>query len=194
MVTTIIMIVIAYLIGSLSSAIIVCKLMKLPDPRTQGSGNPGATNVLRIGGKIPAIITLAGDVLKGFVPVLIGHVLGIHAFMLGIIGVAAILGHILPAFFKFEGGKGVATTFGAFLALSPIVGIVAIVVWLIVVLISRYSSLASLVAAVAAPITALVTGQLAYLFPILIMSGILVWRHLENIQRLKSGTESKISF
>lgn len=194
MVTTIIMLVIAYLIGSLSSAIIVCKGMRLPDPRTQGSGNPGATNVLRIGGKIPAIVTLVGDVLKGFVPVLIGHFLGIHAFILGMIGIAAILGHILPVFFKFEGGKGVATTFGVFLALSPIVGIVAIVVWLVVALISRYSSLAALAAVVAAPVTALVTGQLVYLFPVLIMSGILIWRHLENIQRLKSRTESKISF
>lgn len=194
MVTTIIMLVMAYLIGSLSSAIIVCKIMKLPDPRTQGSGNPGATNVLRIGGKIPAIITLVGDVLKGFIPVLIGHFLGINAFYLGIIGITAILGHILPVFFKFEGGKGVATTFGAFLALSPIVGIIAIVVWLVVALITRYSSLAALAAVVAAPVTALVTGKLAYLFPILIMSGILVWRHLENIQRLKAKTESKISF
>ena len=194
MVTTIFMLVIAYLIGSLSSAIIVCKAMKLPDPRTQGSGNPGATNVLRIGGKTAAIITLAGDALKGFIPVLIGHLLGINAFMLGMIGVAALLGHILPVFFKFEGGKGVATTFGAFLALSPIIGIVAIAAWVIIAAISRYSSLASLVAIVAAPVAALVTGQLAYLFPIVIMGSILVWRHLENIQRLKSRTESKISF
>lgn len=194
MVTTIFMLVMAYLIGSLSSAIIVCKAMKLPDPRTQGSGNPGATNVLRIGGKTAAIITLVGDALKGFIPVLIGHFLGIQAFMLGMIGVAALLGHILPVFFKFEGGKGVATTFGAFLALSPTIGIVAIAAWAIVAAVSRYSSLAALTAIVAAPIAALVTGKLAYLFPILIMGGVLVWRHLENIHRLKSGTESKISF
>lgn len=194
MVPIIFMLVIAYLIGSLSSAILVCKIMKLPDPRTQGSCNPGATNVLRVGGKTAALVTLVGDGLKGFVPVLIGHFLGINGFMLGMIGVAALLGHILPVFFKFEGGKGVATTLGAFLALSPLIGIIAIAVWIIVAAISRYASLASLAAVVVAPLVALITGEIAYLFPILIMGGILVWRHMENIQRLKSGTESKLSF
>jgi len=194
MVTTIFMIVIAYLIGSLSSAILVCKAMNLPDPRTQGSGNPGATNVLRIGGKVPALITLLGDGLKGFIPVLVGHLIGINPFMLGVIGIAALMGHILPAFFKFEGGKGVATALGVLLALSPIVGIVAIIVWLIVAAISRYSSLAALTAMIAAPITVLVAGKFAYFFPILIISGILVWRHWDNIQRLRVGTESKITF
>jgi len=193
MVTIIFMLVIAYLIGSLSSAIIVCKALKLPDPRTQGSGNPGATNVMRIGGKMPAIITLVGDGLKGFIPVIIGHFLGINGLMLGLIGLAALLGHIFPVFFKFEGGKGVATSLGVFLALSLWIGIVAIAVWIVVAAISRYSSLAALTAVAAAPIVALITGNLSLLLPILIISGIIVWRHLDNIQRLRMGTEGKIA-
>jgi len=125
---------------------------------------------------------------------LIGHFLGIHGFMLGMIGAAALIGHILPIFFKFEGGKGVATALGAFLALSPIVGIVAIGVWVIMAAVFRYSSLASLIAALAAPITAIIIGKFIFFFPIVIISGILAWRHWDNIQRLRVGTESKISF
>jgi glycerol-3-phosphate acyltransferase PlsY len=120
MITVIIFGVISYLIGSLSSAILVCKFLKLPDPRTQGSMNPGTTNVLRIGGKTPALITLAGDMLKGFIPVLIAHLIGMNGFSLGIVAAAAFLGHLYPVFFKFQGGKGVATALGAFIALSPI--------------------------------------------------------------------------
>lgn len=194
MITVIICLVIAYLIGSLSSAIIVCKLLGLPDPRTQGSNNPGATNVLRIGGKMPALITLIGDMLKGFIPVLFATIAGVSGFMLGLIAIAALAGHIYPVFFKFQGGKGVATTLGALIALSPFIGIVAIAVWLVVAAIFRYSSLAALAAAVAAPIVALLLGKMAYFLPILAMTGILIWQHLDNIQRLRTGTESKISF
>ena len=194
MISVIIFGVIAYLIGSLSSAIIVCKFLNLPDPRTQGSMNPGATNVLRIGGKTPAIITLAGDMLKGFLPVLVGHLVGISGFFLGLIAVAAFLGHIYPIFFKFQGGKGVATAAGAILALSPIVGIAALISWLLVAVIFRYSSLAALVAAIVTPIFMLFLGNKAYVLPTLIITVMLIWNHRDNLQRLRSGSESKISF
>lgn len=194
MVTMIIFGIIAYLIGSLSSAIIVCKFLNLPDPRTQGSMNPGATNVLRIGGKTPALITLAGDLLKGFLPVFIGQLTGIEGIPLGLIAIAALFGHIYPVFFKFHGGKGVATAAGTILALSPIVGIAAFITWILVSSIFRYSSLAAIIAAIAAPIYMLLLGDKAYCLPVLIISIILIWKHKDNIQRLKSGSESKISF
>lgn len=194
MISVIILGVIAYLIGSLSSAIIVCKFLNLPDPRTQGSMNPGATNVLRIGGKSPALITLAGDMLKGFLPVFIGHLIGIGGFFLGLIAIAAFLGHLYPIFFKFQGGKGVATAAGAILALSPIVGVAAIICWILVAVIFRYSSLAALVATIAAPVFMLFLGNKAYLLPTLIIAAILIWKHWGNIQRLRSGSEGKITF
>lgn len=186
--------VIAYLIGSLSSAIIVCKLFKLPDPRTEGSKNPGTTNVLRIGGKVPALLTLGGDMLKGFLPVLIGHFIGVSGLLLGLIALCAFLGHIFPIFFNFQGGKGVATFFGAFLALSPFIGILIIAIWIVVALISRYSSLSAITAAISAPILPLIFADKSYFLPVLIMSTILIWRHLENIKRLRAGTEGKINF
>ena len=194
MITILIFGVIAYLIGSLSSAVIVCHFLNLPDPRTQGSMNPGATNVLRIGGKNAAIITLIGDVLKGFIPVLIGHLIGITGIMLGFIAFAAFLGHLFPVFFKFKGGKGVATSFGALLALSPVVGITLAVIWGAVAAITRYSSLAALIAAVAAPILILLFSQPTYFFPVLAITAILLWKHKENIDRLRKGTETKIQF
>lgn len=194
MISVIIFGVIAYLIGSLSSAIIVCKFLNLPDPRTQGSMNPGATNVLRIGGKTPAIITLVGDLLKGFLPVFIAHSVGINGIFLGLIAVAALLGHIYPVFFKFQGGKGVATAAGAILVLSPIVGIATIITWTLVAVIFRYSSLAALVAAIAAPVFMLLLGNIGYLLPVIIITAIIIWQHRANIQRLKSGSENKLSF
>ena len=193
-ITVIILSVIAYLIGSLSSAIIVCKFLNLPDPRTQGSMNPGTTNVLRIGGKIPALVTLSGDILKGFLPVLVGHLVGISGFFLGLIAISAFLGHLFPLFFNFQGGKGVATALGVFLALSPIVGIAIIICWILVAAIFRYSSLAALVAAILAPILMLVFADMGYFLPTLAITAMLIWRHLANIQRLRAGTESKISF
>ncbi|OGT06332.1 MAG: acyl-phosphate glycerol 3-phosphate acyltransferase, partial [Gammaproteobacteria bacterium GWE2_37_16] len=140
------LVIFAYLMGSLSSAIIVSKLLGLPDPRTQGSGNPGATNILRLGGKFPAIITLISDILKGLIPVLIANLANIHGFWLGVIALAAVVGHVFPVFFNFKGGKGVATALGAFIALNIWIGIIAIAVWLIVTAIWRYVSLASLIA------------------------------------------------
>ena len=194
MITAIILSVIAYLIGSLSSAIIVCKFLNLPDPRTQGSMNPGTTNVLRIGGKVPALITLSGDILKGFLPVLVGHLIGIGGFFLGLIAISAFLGHIFPIFFKFQGGKGVATALGTFLALSPVVGIAVVATWILMAAIFRYSSLAAITAAILAPIFMLVFADMGYFLPTLAITAMLVWRHLANIQRLRAGTESKISF
>ena len=194
MITTVICTIAAYLIGSLSSAIIVCKLFKLPDPRTEGSKNPGATNVLRIGGKLPAVITLLGDILKGFLPVLIAHLAGVNGLSLGIVALCAFLGHLLPIFFKFQGGKGVATSLGAFIALSPLVSAIALVCWISTVAVTRYVSLGSIIAAVAAPISILIFSDKGYFFPTLIMAAIIIWRHRENIKRLRAATENKIKF
>src|SRR3989338_7743397 len=126
---TAIALIIAYLVGSLSSAIIVCKVFNLPDPRTKGSNNPGATNVLRIGGKFPAFCTLFGDALKGFIPVFLADLFIGNPFALGLIALAALFGHIYPIFFRFEGGKGVATTLGIIFALSINVGLLAVLTW-----------------------------------------------------------------
>lgn len=194
MITATIAIVIAYLLGSLSSAIIVCKLMGLPDPRTEGSKNPGTTNVLRIGGKKAAIITLLGDMLKGVIPVLIAHALRVDGFMLGLVALAAFLGHLFPLYFGFKGGKGVATFLGAQLALAPIIGIAIIITWLIVALLFRYSSLAALVAAALAPIYALILQHYAYFIPILAMTLLIYWKHQSNIKNLLAKKEDKIRF
>lgn len=194
MLTVVIFCAIAYLIGSLSSAVIVCKLLNLPDPRTQGSMNPGTTNVLRIGGKTPALITLSGDMLKGFMPVVVAHLVGITGFAAGLIAVAAFLGHLFPLFFKFQGGKGVASALGALLALSPIAGIATMISWILVVVIFRYSSLAAIISSILAPIFMLILGNRECFFPTLIIAVMLLYRHLENIKRLRAGTEGKISF
>ncbi|HVV68334.1 MAG TPA: glycerol-3-phosphate 1-O-acyltransferase PlsY [Gammaproteobacteria bacterium] len=189
----IIFIIIAYLVGSLSSAILVCKAMSLPDPRTEGSGNAGATNVLRIAGKLPAILTLVGDLLKGFLPVLIAYLLGAWGFMLALVALAAVVGHIFPLFFKFQGGKGVATLFGGMLVLSFPIALISLIVWIVVVAISRYISLASLVAVVLGTLLVLFFHTV-YFLPILIAAILIIWRHMENIQRLKAGTENKFNW
>lgn len=186
-------ILLSYLLGSLSSAIIVCKLWRLPDPRSQGSKNPGATNVLRIGGKIPAIITMLGDGCKGFLPTLIVVQLGFPSWVVGGVMLAAFLGHIYPIFFGFKGGKGVATAMGAFLGLSWIIGGILIAIWASTILITRLSSLGAVLATILAP----VVGWFVLRDPIItelmtIMSIILLYRHKENIRRLLSGAESKI--
>lgn len=189
----VIAIVIAYLVGSLSSAIIVCKIMQLPDPRTQGSQNPGATNVLRIGGKFPALITLLGDVLKGLIPVLVAKELGFEPAALALVTLAAFIGHLFPIFFGFKGGKGVATAIGCLLALSLPTGLSWIATWLIVALIFRYSSLAALTASVLAPLFIwLFTHQLIYVGTLALMAVVLIYRHRGNIAKLTQGQESKI--
>lgn len=193
MAINILCILLSYLLGSLSSAIIVCKLWRLPDPRSQGSKNPGATNVLRIGGKFPAIITMLGDGCKGFLPTLIVVHLGFPSWVIGGVMLAALLGHIYPIFFEFKGGKGVATAMGAFLGLSWLVGAILIAIWAGIILLTRLSSLGAVVATILAP----AVGWYVLRDPILteliaIMSIILLYRHKENIRRLLRGAETKI--
>ncbi|MDT8310800.1 MAG: glycerol-3-phosphate 1-O-acyltransferase PlsY [Methylophaga sp.] len=182
----------AYLIGSLSSAVVLCKVAGLPDPRTQGSGNPGATNVLRIGGKKLAATVLIIDVLKGVIPVVIGRLLSLDPALLAAIALLAFLGHLYPVFFQFKGGKGVATALGAFLALSPLLALVGLLTWLAVFLISRISSLSAICAALMTPVYSLwLIDSMAARWLILIISLLLLWRHRSNIQRLLSGEEKK---
>jgi glycerol-3-phosphate acyltransferase PlsY len=184
---------IAYLFGSISSAILVCKLLRLPDPRTQGSCNPGATNVLRIGGKTPAIITLLGDMLKGVIPVLVAKALGLAPTQLALVCFAALIGHLYPVFFRFQGGIGVATLIGCLLALSWPTGLCWIATWLIMALIFRFSSLASLTASLLTPIYIwLITDNMSYVIALSIMSLLLLIRHRENIKKLVAGQESKL--
>lgn len=182
----------AYLIGSLSSAVVLCKIAGLPDPRTQGSGNPGATNVLRFGGKKLAATVLIIDVLKGVVPVVIGRLLDLDPALLAAIALLAFLGHLYPVFFQFKGGKGVATALGAFLALSPLLALAGLLTWLIVFLLSRISSLSAICAALMTPVYSLwlIDNQTARWF-ILVISLLLLWRHRSNIQRLLAGQEKK---
>ena len=182
-----------YLIGSVSSAIIVSKLMGLPDPRTSGSNNPGATNVLRLGGKKAAAITLLGDVLKGLLPVLIAKALTGSTLTIALVGIAAFLGHLYPVFFGFKGGKGVATAAGVFIGLSGIVTLILLGIWLITAAISKYSSLAALVATLSAPFVVLLfLPGIPFFLMACAIAALLFWRHRENIGRLKRGEESKI--
>jgi len=184
----------AYLCGSLASAVIVCRAMKLPDPRKQGSGNPGATNVLRFGGKLAAGLTLAGDVLKGVVPVLLAHLISGSPATVASTAVAAVLGHMYPVFFQFKGGKGVATAFGAVATMVYPVALFMGAVWVLTAMATRYASLASMAAAVAAPLFALIfIQQLAFVVALAIIAALLVYRHKDNIQRLRDGTESEIN-
>ena len=183
----------AYLFGSISSAIIVCKLMGLPDPRTQGSNNPGATNVLRIGGKKAALFTLAGDMLKGFVPVFIALMLEVAPAILAATSLAAFLGHLYPVFFGFKGGKGVATALGVQFGLSWMIGGSVAAIWLFMARALKISSLSALISMGLAP-------AIVWLFwpaPELIamqaaMTLVLFWRHRSNIRNLVSGAEGRI--
>lgn len=184
--------VISYLFGSISSAIVVCKLMGLPDPRTQGSKNPGATNVLRIGGKRAAMITLLGDALKGVIPVLAAKWYGLDALGLSLVTFAAFIGHLYPIYFRFEGGKGVATTFGCMLALAWPVGLAMLLTWVIVAFVFRYSSLAALITAIVAPFYTWYFTNMDYTIMMTVMSLILIFRHRKNIQNLYLGKESRI--
>lgn len=181
-----------YLIGSVSSAIILCRLAGLPDPRTQGSGNPGATNVLRVGGKKMAALTLAGDMIKGVIPVLLAKLNGASLELQIIIGMATFLGHLYPVFFGFKGGKGVATAIGVLLAASWPVGLSTVATWLFVAKVIRISSLSALVAFLLTPLYAWwwEPGQPTFLLTTSIMSILLFWRHRSNIRNLVKGTET----
>lgn len=179
-----------YFCGSLSSAIIVCKAMRLPDPRTQGSKNPGATNVMRIGGKKAAYTTFAGDFLKGLLPVLLAQWLSSDA---GVAGAAlgAFLGHLYPLYFGFKGGKGVATLVGALMGISPWIFLVFGVCWLIILFATGYVSLGSMLAAVFAAFGALLLGYPAIIVIVLfVLATLVIYRHRENIDRLRNGNES----
>jgi len=187
----------AYLVGSLSFAVIVSRAMGLSDPRTYGSGNPGATNVLRSGSKAAAVLTLVLDALKGYLPVLLavrfGPAHGLGEGTVAMVALAAFLGHLWPVFFRFKGGKGVATAAGAVFGIDPLLGAATLATWLIIAAFFRYSSLASLVAAVFAPFWHVLTdGPDAIALALLVISGLLIWRHGANIKRLFAGTESRI--
>lgn len=192
----------AYLIGSLSFAVIVSRVMGLNDPRTFGSKNPGATNVLRSGSKAAAVITLLLDAAKGWLPVVLvqwfGKPYGLGDGTVALVGLAAFLGHLYPVFFKFEGGKGVATALGVLLGISGWLGLATALTWLIVAFFFRYSSLASLAAAAFAPVYYLFGDRVVWYaerpvtLAILVMGLFLAWRHRENINRLLAGTESRL--
>lgn len=186
----------AYLIGSLSSAILVSMVLRLPDPRNSGSNNPGATNILRLGSKTGALITLIGDIAKGLLPILaVKTWISDEPLLLASLGLATILGHLFPIYFKFVGGKGVATALGVFLALTPIVAVIQVITWLAFTLGFRYSSLAALVTAMATPLYVWLINQNIY-FTVLstIVAILIAFRHKNNIQRLSNGTETKIKF
>ena len=187
------LIAIAYLVGSVASAVLVCHLMGLPDPRTGGSGNPGATNVLRLGGKKAALLTLLGDVFKGVLPVLAAHGLGLPALSIALTSLGCFLGHLYPVYFRFQGGKGVATAFGAIIALDWRVGLAFGLTWLILAAGTRYASIASLLAGLTAPAAAwLLTGRIGDVAALGCIAIFIFWRHRANIQRLLSGTEGQI--
>ncbi|MDD5277101.1 MAG: glycerol-3-phosphate 1-O-acyltransferase PlsY [Methylovulum sp.] len=181
----------AYLIGSISSAIIVCRLMGFPDPREQGSGNPGATNVMRIGGKKAAGITLLGDMLKGLLPVYAANVLNVSVDVLALTGLAAFFGHLYPVFFGFKGGKGVATSVGVMLGFSWLLGLSAMGTWILVYKVGKISSLAALVASVLSSLYAwFIVGDMTIVMACVVMTAVLLWRHKSNIQRLIQGQEN----
>lgn len=183
----------AYLLGSISSAIVVARMLGLQDPRSVGSGNPGATNVLRFGGKKAAAITLAGDILKGVIPVLIAKALTSDPLIIAAVALMAFLGHLFPVFFGFRGGKGVATAFGALIALSGWVGVALIVTWIVMAGLFRYSSLSAITAAMLAPLYVwLLLPELVYFYVTLFMGVMLLWRHRSNINKLLAGQEGKI--
>lgn len=183
----------AYLAGSLSAAIISCRLMGLPDPRTQGSRNPGATNVLRVGGKKAAAITLLGDALKGVLPVLMAQLLSAPPLILALVALAAFLGHLYPVFFGFRGGKGVATAGGVLIALAWPVGLAVLATWLVMAKLFNISSLAAIVAATLAPLYMwLLAPQPEFIAVSALISVMLLWRHRSNIRNLLAGNEGTI--
>ncbi|WP_283107153.1 glycerol-3-phosphate 1-O-acyltransferase PlsY [Shewanella marinintestina] len=191
-VLTIVMILAAYFAGSISSAVLVCKMRGLPDPRSQGSGNPGATNVLRIGGASSAALVLFFDMLKGAAPAYLAFRLGVDPIALGIIAIAACLGHIFPIFFSFKGGKGVATAFGAMAPIGPDLALCLMGSWIVIALVTRYSSFAAICTALLAPVYTWWLDD-RFTIPVTMLSALIVIRHKDNIKRLIRGEESKVS-
>lgn len=185
------MIILAYLGGSISSAILIARLYRLPDPREHGSHNPGTTNILRLGGRSAALWVLLCDMAKGTIPVYLAWYFQLTPFVLGLIGIAACLGHMYPLFFQFRGGKGVATALGAMMPIGFAMGGMMLATWILVLLLTGYSSLAALIAALLAP---LYTYWLKpeYTLSVAMLSCLIIYRHHENIQRLLNGKESRI--
>ncbi|AZG74323.1 glycerol-3-phosphate 1-O-acyltransferase PlsY [Shewanella livingstonensis] len=189
---TMLMIITAYLAGSISSAVLVCKIRGLPDPRSSGSGNPGATNVLRIGGVSSAALVLFFDMLKGALPSYFGYLMGLDAVSLGLIAVSACLGHIFPIFFGFKGGKGVATAFGAMAPIGGDLALCLMLTWIVLVLLTRYSSVAAMATATLAPLYTWWLDE-RFIIPVAMLSTLILIRHKDNIGRLRIGKESKVS-
>lgn len=182
-----------YLFGSVSSAIITCRVLGLPDPRSQGSGNPGATNVLRIGGKKAAAVTLVGDMLKGLIPVLVAKLLGADMAVQAAVALAAFLGHLYPVFFAFKGGKGVATLLGVLLGIHWPVGLLTISTWLVIAKVFKISSLAALLSILVTPLYIWwLIPDMSLMIAMLLMGALLFWRHRSNIKNLMEGTEGDI--
>ena len=193
LVTILLLVAAGYLVGSIATAVLVSRALGVADPRSGGSGNPGATNVLRLAGRKAAALTLAGDILKGVVPVLAARAADLPPGAVALVGLAAFLGHLYPAFFGFRGGKGVATALGVLLAMAPYLGAAVLATWLVVAGVSRYSSLAALVASVLAPGYAWVlSGGRGVVGAVALMAVLLVWRHRANIRRLVAGEEGRI--
>jgi acyl-phosphate glycerol 3-phosphate acyltransferase len=188
---TLLIIAVAYLFGSLSSAVVISQLFGLPDPRTAGSKNPGATNVYRLGGRVPALLVLVMDILKGTIPVYGSYFLGIEPIMLGVIAIFACLGHIFPLYFGFKGGKAVATAFGAMLPIGLDLAGLLILSWVVVVFLTGYSSLGALIAVSLAPLFTFLIKPL-YTVPVAMLSLLIILRHKDNIARLLAGNESKV--
>ena len=184
-------VILAYLLGSVSFGILVSRAFGLPDPRTVGSGNPGATNVLRSGKKLAALLTLLGDAAKGWLPVWLAQVYGLEVDVVCWIALAVFLGHLYPVFYRFKGGKGVATALGVLLAFSPLLAGLALLSWVVIFVLTKFSSLAALTAAVLAPGFAWwLLLPIQYIVVVFVLSLLLIWRHRSNIRKLLDGTES----
>jgi glycerol-3-phosphate acyltransferase PlsY len=184
----------AYLLGSISSAVIVCRMAGLPDPRTQGSNNPGATNVLRIGGRKAAAVTLLGDSIKGLLPVVVCHLLDRSVGVLALVGMAAFLGHLYPVFFGFKGGKGVATALGVQFGLDWMIGAAVAATWLFMAKVANISSLAALISMLLAPLYIWLIWPAPELLGMqVLITLLLIWRHRSNIKNLLAGDEGRIS-
>jgi glycerol-3-phosphate acyltransferase PlsY len=179
----------SYCLGSISFAIVVSRLMRLPDPRSYGSRNPGATNVLRTGKKTAAVLTLAGDAGKGWAAVWLAAALGGNVPAAGL---AVFLGHLYPVFYRFQGGKGVATAAGVLFGFSAWLGLAVLATWIVIAVLLRYSSLASVIAALGAPLYAWLLDSEEFLPVVIAIALLLIWRHRENISRLAAGTESRL--
>lgn len=195
--STVAFVIVAYLIGSLSFAVIVSKLFGLPDPSTYGSGNPGATNVLRTGNRLAAVLTLLGDSLKGFVAVLLALIFaprfGVPPEGVALASIAVFLGHLYPVFLRFKGGKGVATAAGVLFAINHWLGLLTVATWIVIAMFFRFSSLAALIAAIFAPFfTFFLIKSSSMLVAVSAMSLLLIWRHRENIRKLLAGEESQL--